>query len=90
MGPAFPANMSKQGLSARLYAPNQTPIVVKAELLQGILAASKGGRSGRGAGNMTPPKCKTAHLRGQMGGQVPLVLGGSQTRGYRHNLNTIS
>ena len=33
-GSAFPANMSKQGLSARLYAPNQTLIMVKAELPQ--------------------------------------------------------
>src|ERR1700761_300168 len=33
-GSAFPANMSKQGLSARLYASNQTLIMVKAELLQ--------------------------------------------------------
>src|ERR1700761_9394643 len=41
-GPDFPANMSKQGLSARLYASNQTLIMVKVELLQGILAASKG------------------------------------------------
>jgi hypothetical protein len=41
-----------------------------------ILAASKRGRSGWGGGNTTRPKRKTAHLREQMGGQVPLVLWG--------------
>jgi hypothetical protein len=53
--------MSKQGLSARLYASNQTLIMVKAELLQGILAASKGGNLAEG-GREPGPKHKTAHL----------------------------
>src|ERR1700748_3788549 len=39
--PASPANMSKQGLSTRLYVPNQTLITVKAELPKKILAAAK-------------------------------------------------
>src|ERR1700722_16429072 len=35
--PASPANVSKRGLSARLYASNQTPIVVNVWLPKGIL-----------------------------------------------------
>jgi hypothetical protein len=47
--PASPANMSKQGLFARLYAPNQTLIMVKTELPRGILAEANGPAGGRAA-----------------------------------------
>jgi hypothetical protein len=45
-GPASPANMSKQGLSARHYVPNQTLIMVNARLPKGILAAGNRGNPG--------------------------------------------
>src|ERR1700761_8908806 len=38
-----PANMSKRGLFARLYAPNQTLIRVKTRLPKGILDGGNGG-----------------------------------------------
>src|ERR1700744_4284992 len=38
-----PANMSKRGLFARLYAPNQTLIRVKTRLPKGILDRGNGG-----------------------------------------------
>jgi hypothetical protein len=40
--PASPANMSKRGLSARLYASNQTLIMVNTRLPKGILTAGNG------------------------------------------------
>ena len=40
--PASPANVSKRGLSARLYAPNQTLIMVNTRLPKGILTAGNG------------------------------------------------
>src|SRR6266550_9508750 len=50
-GPASAANMSKQGLSARHYAPNQTPIMVNARLPKGIwLREIKAGGAVTGAG----------------------------------------
>ena len=45
-GPASPANMSKRGLSARHYVPNQTLIMVNARLPKGNLAAGNQGRPG--------------------------------------------
>src|SRR6266566_2859041 len=50
-GPASAANMSKQGLSARHYAPNLTPIMVNARLPKGIrLREIKAGGAVTGAG----------------------------------------
>jgi hypothetical protein len=43
-GPASPANVSKRGLSARLYVPNQTLILVNARLPKGNLTAGNQGR----------------------------------------------
>src|ERR1035437_7494908 len=40
-GPASPANMSKRGLSARLYDPNQTLIMVNGRLPQENLVRGK-------------------------------------------------
>jgi hypothetical protein len=49
-GPDSPANVSKRGLSARHYAPNQTLIMVNARLPKGYLVAgSAGGPGGYGA-----------------------------------------
>ncbi|MEH2566386.1 hypothetical protein V1289_006013 [Bradyrhizobium sp. AZCC 2289] len=45
-GPASPANVSKRGLFARHYAPNQTPIMVNARLPKGNLAAGNQGGPG--------------------------------------------
>src|SRR6202165_2040839 len=42
-----PANMSKRGLSARLYAPDQTLIMVNGRLPQGILGGGRGRQAGR-------------------------------------------
>jgi len=49
-GPDSPANVSKRGLSARHYVPNQTLIMVNARLPKGNLAAGNQGRPG-GYGN---------------------------------------
>src|ERR1700722_15888435 len=61
--------MSKRGLSARLYAPNQTLIMVNSGLPKGILAAAKGG-SGIGAfpGQTREDPNKTARMLSQTGG----------------------
>jgi hypothetical protein len=45
-GPDSPANVSKRGLSARHYVPNQTLIMVNARLPKGNLAAGNQGRPG--------------------------------------------
>src|ERR1700731_1186404 len=58
--PASPANVSKRGLSARLYAPNQTLIMVKARLptwisataCDGIWIGEAGGQAGAGSGQL--------------------------------------
>ena len=44
--PASPANVSKRGLSPRLYAPNQTPIMVNVRLPLGILGAGNAASQG--------------------------------------------
>src|SRR5215470_3559708 len=44
LGPASPANMSKRGLFARLYVPNQTLIIVKTRLPKENLIGRKEGR----------------------------------------------
>ncbi|SDT42864.1 hypothetical protein SAMN05444158_6006 [Bradyrhizobium canariense] len=75
--------MSKQGLSARLYASNQTLIMVKTELPQGILAASKGGSGARPIKGVQSPKNKAAQLLSQMGGGVAVRLyGGIPPEGF--------
>ena len=54
--------MSKQGLSARLFAPNQTLIMVKAELPKQILAEAKRRQVrplGGGSANGTQDQAKT-------------------------------
>jgi len=43
-GPASPANVSKRGLSARLYVPNQTLILVNARLPKGNSTAGNRGK----------------------------------------------
>ena len=54
-GPASPANVSKRGLFARHYVPNQTLIMVNARLPKGNLAAGNQGNSGGyGRGNRVP------------------------------------
>ena len=54
-GPASPANVSKRGLSARLYVPNQTLILVNARLPKEILTAGNQGRpGGYGGWNRVP------------------------------------
>ncbi len=45
-GPASPANVSKRGLFARLYVPNQTLILVNARLPQGDSTTGNRGRPG--------------------------------------------
>jgi hypothetical protein len=51
-GPDSPANVSKRGLSARNYVPNQTLIMVNARLPKGNLAAgNQGGPGGYGSWN---------------------------------------
>ena len=52
-GPASPANVSKRGLSARLYVPNQTLILVNARLPKDNLTAGNQGRPG-GYGGLEP------------------------------------
>jgi hypothetical protein len=66
--------MSKRGLSARLYAPNQTLIMVNARLPQGNLAAANAaGRPrptvGRNRASRSPNQ--NAHLLSQMGDWSP-------------------
>src|SRR5258707_13135660 len=51
--PDSPANVSKRGLSARHYVPNQTLIMVNARLPKGNLATGNRGRPG-GYGNWKP------------------------------------
>src|SRR3984957_6611863 len=57
--PASPANVSKRGLSARLYATNQTLIMVKARLPTWISpAANDGNRIGVSERGFPRPKSK--------------------------------
>src|SRR5258708_6858873 len=73
-GPDSPANVSKRGLSARHYVPNQTLIMVNARLPKGNLAAGNPGRPGgygerqrrfRGGGAPSGPAADTVpHSRG--------------------------
>jgi hypothetical protein len=69
-GPASPANMSKQGLSARHYVPNQTLIMVNARLPKGNSAAgNQGNPGGYGGGTGFPrptrslPQCSLPLVR---------------------------
>src|SRR5262249_42432540 len=49
-GPASPVNMSKRGLSARLYASDQTPVRVKTRLPKRNLAGERQARPAACAG----------------------------------------
>jgi hypothetical protein len=60
--------MSKQGLFARHYASNQTLIMVKVELLQGILARLKGRNPVPAQRELHLAERKTAHPLERMGG----------------------
>ncbi len=59
-GPDSPANVSKRGLSARHYVPNQTLIMVNARLPKGYLAAgNQGGPGGYGSWNRVPTAARS-------------------------------
>src|SRR2546423_15046456 len=61
-GPASPANMSKRGLFARLYVPNQTLIMVNARLPKGNFARGNEG----GTAAWTPPGQAKTPASGQL------------------------
>src|ERR1700736_2379400 len=69
--------MSKQGLSARLYAPNQTLIMVNGRLPQGIL--SRGAVRPRSARSFVPPKTEGAGKAGCPKHPQPVCIGSKHT-----------
>src|SRR5260370_26127446 len=78
--PASAANMSKRGLSARLYAPNQTLIMVNTQLPQGILGGGNEARLDWRSGpelDLRQLKKQTARLLSQTGGRIAVRLAGA-------------
>jgi len=71
-GLASPANVSKRGLSARLFAPQQTPIVVNVRLPKGISVEEIAGGEGLKAARKPPFQGQraTARLLSHTGGSV--------------------